>query len=135
VSQKTERRIDLQTIIVCEKCGRQTQEDEAYEHLGRKYCEDCYMDVLSPSKACDPWAVYVAQRSLAGSDKFSTLNAKQRRIVEYVRTKGEVAANDLTEDLNMTEAEFRREFAVVRHMEILKGKKNGAVVVYTLFDA
>jgi hypothetical protein len=92
------------------------------------------MDILSPPKACDPWAVYSAQRSLQGNDKFSTLTPMQRRIVDYVKTKGGVGAKELTEHFNMTEEEFKREFAVLRHMEVLRGTKKGPVVVYMLFD-
>ena len=27
----------------------------------KKLCDDCYMDALSPTKTCDPWAVYTAK--------------------------------------------------------------------------
>jgi DNA-directed RNA polymerase subunit RPC12/RpoP len=63
----------LGTSLVCEKCGREIEEQQKYEHLGRSYCEDCYMDILSPPKACDPWAVYSARSSLQGADKFAAL--------------------------------------------------------------
>ena len=118
----------------CEKCGKKIEEEQRYEHLGRSYCEDCYMDILSPPKACDPWAVYSAQSSLRGKDKFSALTPAQRRIVDYVRAKGEVTAKEVMEHLNLTEEEFRREFAVLRHMEVLRGLKKGPIVMYTLFD-
>jgi hypothetical protein len=39
------------------------------------------------------------------------------------------------EHLGLTAEEFKREFAVLRHMEVLKGLKKGPIVVYTLFDA
>lgn len=41
----------------------------------------------------------------------------------------------MTERLNLTEEEFKREFAVLRHMEVLRGLKKGPIVAYTLFDA
>jgi hypothetical protein len=120
--------------FACEKCGKEIGQEQGFEHLGRSYCEDCYMGILSPPKACDPWAVYVAQRSLQGNDKFSSLTSVQRRIVDCVRTKGEATTKELTEQLNLTEEEFKREFVVLRHMEILQGMKKGPMVMYTLFD-
>ncbi len=123
----------MSTSRTCEKCGKQTE--EPYEHLGRSYCEDCYMDILSPPKACDPWAVYAAKCSLKSNDKFSALTPLQNRIVDHVKAKGEVTAKDLTEHLGLTEEEFKREFAVLRHMEVLRGKKEETTVLYTLFDS
>ena len=122
------------TSLACEKCGKEMDEQQRYAHLGRSYCEECYMDILSPARACDPWAVYAARCSLQGSDKFSALTPAQRRIVDYVRARGEVTIQDVTNDLNLTEEEFKREFAVLRHMEVLRGTKKGPAVMYTLFD-
>jgi hypothetical protein len=121
--------------LSCEKCGKEINEQQRYEHMGRNYCEDCYMDILSPPKACDPWAVYAAKCSLQGNDKFSALTPRQQRIVDFVRAKGEIGLQEATKDLNLTEEEFKREFAVLRHMEVLRGKKKGTTVMYALFDA
>ncbi len=123
------------TSSVCEKCGKEMNEEERYEYKGRGYCDDCYMEVLSPTKACDPWAVYAARSSLQGRDKFSELTPAQRAIVDFVRSKDEVTAKEVTERFGMTEEEFKREFAVLRHMEVLKGVKKGMTVAYALFDA
>lgn len=123
------------TSLVCERCGKEVEEHQRYEYLGRLYCEDCYMDILSPPKACDPWAVYTARSSLQGQDKFSALTPVQRRIADYVKGKGEATAEEIMENLNLTEQELRREFAVLRHMEVLRGTKKETRILYTLFDA
>ena len=122
------------TLSACERCAKEIKEDQGYEHCGKSYCEDCYMNILSPPRACDPWAVYVARSSLQGKDKLSELTSLQRSIVDYVRAKGEVTAKEVTEQLGMTEDEFRREFAALRHMEVLRGTKRDSMVRYTLFD-
>ena len=93
------------------------------------------MDILSPPKACDPWAVYTARTSLQGQDKLCALTPLQRRLVDLVKRKGEASANEIMESLNLTEQELKREFAALRHMEILKGKRKEAGVVYTMFDS
>ena len=122
------------TSLVCERCGKEVEEPQSYEHLGRVYCEECYMDILSPPKACDPWAVYTARSSLQGEDKFSVLTGLQCRIVGFIKEKGEATAEEIIEHLNLTEQEFKREFAVLRHMEVLRGTKKEAIIVYRLFD-
>ncbi len=91
------------------------------------------MDILSPPKRCDPWAVYSAQSSLKGKDKFSTLTPRQLNMVNYLREKGEASMEEMVEKLNLTEETLKREFAALRHMEILKAKKKGDKVYYLLF--
>ena len=91
------------------------------------------MDILSPPKACDPWAVHSAQTFLKGKDKLATLAPLQLRLVNYLKQKGEATLEELIENLNLTEEELRREFAVLRHMEILKATKRGDRIYYLLF--
>jgi predicted HTH transcriptional regulator len=91
------------------------------------------MDILSPPKACDPWAVHSAQTFLKGKDKLSTLTPQQSKIVHYVREKGEATAEEMIKNLHLTEEELRREFVALRHMEILKATKRGDKIFYILF--
>jgi len=91
------------------------------------------MDILSPPKACDPWAVHSAQTFLKGKEKLSNLTPLQTKIVDYIRGKEEVTMEELIENLKLTEKEVRREFAVLRHMEILKATKKGDKIFYLLF--
>jgi DNA-directed RNA polymerase subunit RPC12/RpoP len=117
----------------CAKCGKEIEKQQGYEHQGNMFCEDCYMDILSPPKACDPWAVHSAQTFLKGKDKLSTLTSIQRKIVDYIRGKGEAGIEELAEDLNLTEEVLRREFAVLRHMEVLRATKKEGKILYILF--
>jgi hypothetical protein len=39
----------------------------------------------------------------------------------------------MIKNLNLTEEELRREFASLRHMEILRGTKKGDKILYILF--
>ena len=91
------------------------------------------MDMVSPPKACDPWAVHSAQTFLKGKDKLSTLTPLQTMIVDYIRGKGEAAIEEIVTNLNLTEEEFRREFATLRHMEVLRGTKKDGEIHYILF--
>jgi hypothetical protein len=117
----------------CTRCSKEIEKQQCYEHQGKVFCEDCYMDILSPPKACDPWAVHSAQTFLKGKDKLSTLTPLQLNIVHYVRGKGGAAIEEMVENLNLTEEELRREFAVLRHMEVLRATKKDGKILYILF--
>jgi len=117
----------------CAKCNKQIEKQQRYEHQGKLFCEDCYIDILSPPKACDPWAVHSAQTFLKGKDKLAALTPLQLKLVNYLRQKGEATLEELIENLNLTEEELRREFAVLRHMEILRATKKGDKIFYILF--
>lgn len=117
----------------CSKCGKTLEKHECYEHQGKVFCEDCYMDILSPPKACNPWAVHSAKTFLRGKDKLSTLTTLQLRIVNYIKAKKEATPEEVMESLHLKGDELRREFAVLRHMEILKATKKGDKIFYLLF--
>ena len=118
----------------CTRCSKEIEKQQCYEHQGKVFCEDCYMDILSPPKACDPWAVHSAQTFLKGKDKLSTLTPLQLTIVNYIKKKGEATLEELIQNLNLTEQALRREFAVLRHMEVLGATKKEGKILYILFQ-
>ena len=117
----------------CSRCGKTLEKQQCYEHQSKVFCEDCYIDILSPPKACDPWAVHSAKTFLRGKDKLSTLTPLQTKIVDYIREKGEATIEEMVENLNLAEEILRREFVVLRHMEILRATKKGDKIFYLLF--
>ena len=117
----------------CTRCSKEIEKQQGYEYQGKVFCEDCYMDILSPPKACDPWAVHSAQTFLKGKDKLSTLTPLQLSIVNYIKKKGEATLEELIQNLNLPEQELRREFAVLRHMEVLRATKKEGKILYILF--
>jgi DNA-directed RNA polymerase subunit RPC12/RpoP len=121
-------------ITQCARCSREIEKSHSYEHRGKVYCEDCYMDILSPPKGCDPWAVHSAQTFLKGKDKLSTLALVQLKIVNYIKEKKEATAEEILRDMVLSEEEWRREFAVLRHMEVLGATKKEGKIFYTMFN-
>jgi len=121
------------TMSACTRCGKEIEKQQGYDHHGNVFCEDCYMDILSPPKGCDPWAVYSAQTFLQGKDKLSTLTPLQRTIVDYLKGRGEATMQEMVAHLHLTEETLRREFAVLRHMEILRATKKEGKIFYLLF--
>jgi hypothetical protein len=106
----------------CDRCSQIIDPNEAQEHFGQNLCEDCYMDALSPAKACDPWAVHSAQ-SLAKS-KGGTLELSdiQEHILRILKETGGVEPVTMAERLQITPSDLEREVAPLRHMEKLRAE-------------
>ena len=83
----------------CTKCNKGIEKQQGYEYQGKLFCEDCYMDILSPPKACDPWAVRSAQTFSKGRGKLSSLTASQLKIIDCIRRKTEATTGEIMENL------------------------------------
>ncbi|HZE21923.1 MAG TPA: hypothetical protein VE082_07720, partial [Desulfobaccales bacterium] len=118
--------------LTCAKCSAAIDPDEAREYAGRVLCEDCYMDALSPTQTCDPWAVHTA-KSLKDLPGGQSLTPMQQKLYDLVKERGEVAMAEAATLLGLTDDELRREFAPLRHMEMLRGCKKDNTVFLTLF--
>jgi predicted transcriptional regulator len=68
-----------------------------------------------------------------GKDKLSTLTSMQQNIHDYIKKKGEVTLEEMIENLNLREEEWKREFAVLRHMEVLRATEKEGKILYILF--
>jgi hypothetical protein len=115
----------------CGRCGVRLEEGESREHAGQELCEDCYIEVLTPPQACDPWAVHLAK-----SDKLRSglqLTPRQQQIYDLVKERGAIPFPEAAGLLGLTETELRREFATLRHLELLRGQKQLQQVLITLF--
>ncbi len=106
----------------CTKCGASLEGEEPREHLGEVLCEDCYLDALSPVKTCDPWAVHTA-RSLKDLPGGLTLTPRQQQLYDLVKEQGEVPKQEAARILGVSEDDLQREFAVLRHLEMLRACK------------
>ncbi len=114
----------------CEKCSKQIKQGEEMQHNGKTLCEDCYIDVLSPARGCDPWAVYTA-KSFSGKDAILTEN--QTKILKALEETGGVEPAVLAEMLKMSPADLEREFATLRHMEKARGEMRDGKTVLCLW--
>ena len=115
----------------CEKCGTQIEEGEEREHLGKQLCEDCYMDVLSPVRTCDPWAVHSAKTFEQTMGGTATLTPIQKEILNVLKETGGIEKPELLKRLkeNLSMTQLEREFATLRHMEKARAEKRGDRVV------
>ncbi|MBW2057825.1 MAG: hypothetical protein JRJ26_10065 [Deltaproteobacteria bacterium] len=117
----------------CSRCGKWIRSSEAYNYGGESLCEDCYMDILSPPRVCDPWAVHSAQTHLKHRHGPVELTELQQRIIDFVRAKGRATAEEIATALEISQPQLIREFASLRHMEFLRGVRENGRVYFTLF--
>jgi len=123
-------------IVKCNRCGREVPAENSYQHLEGELCEDCYIDIKYPAKACDPWAVYSATRSresagLVGNEGLTEL---QKKIYEFVKAKGKVTREEILANFNIKEMELQTNLATLRHCELVKGRKEVNCVYLVPFD-
>jgi len=113
--------------VKCNKCEALIKRGEEREYYGRTLCEDCYMDALSPARACNPWAVYTA-KSL--SSKEGAVSETQAKILTILKETGGAEPNILAEKIQVKLPDLEREIAALRHMEKVRAKlKDGKKII------
>ncbi|MGB4215444.1 MAG: hypothetical protein WBJ83_00735 [Thermacetogeniaceae bacterium] len=122
--------------MLCEKCKADVPEEEMFQFGGQKLCEDCYIEIMSRPKPCDPGAVSAAKaaRELQGHKGTKGLTPIQKKIYDYLKKKGSVQREELAEYMNMTLDELQGHFAVLRHCELARGFKEDNKYYFTLMD-
>jgi hypothetical protein len=101
----------------CERCQTTLESGEEREYHGQLLCEDCYMDALSPARACDPWAVHSAKSFERHGGTESSLTELQTRILTLLREAGGLEPEELCRRLEIKPSELEKQLAVLRHME------------------
>ncbi|MCD6353305.1 MAG: hypothetical protein J7M06_03735 [Proteobacteria bacterium] len=109
----------------CERCKSLIPEGEQMEFHGQILCEDCYMDLLSPPKICDPWAVHSARSFLKNSSTELNFSPIQQKILEILQDEGPQEPASLCERLQIKETDLERDIAALRHMEKIRGELKG----------
>lgn len=106
----------------CDRCKENIKETEEREHHGQMLCEDCYMDVLSPAKACDPWAVFTAKSFSKEDGSGAAMTETQSKILQILKETGGAAPEIISAKLQIKPADLEREIATLRHMEKVRGE-------------
>ncbi|MCF8011839.1 MAG: hypothetical protein K9L17_11720 [Clostridiales bacterium] len=120
----------------CERCGCEFPEEEKCEHYGKTLCEDCYIEVIQPPKACDPIAVNIAEntRSQLGQTGTEGLTDLQAKIYNFLKEKEKVTKDQLAEVFDVSSEELEKQFAVLRHCKLVRGYKEGKQIYVTTMD-
>jgi hypothetical protein len=119
--------------MICDRCGEVIPDGEETEHFGQTLCEDCYMQALSPSRACDPWAVRAAQSLNQMDEGYAKLSATQKSIIKALEETGGAEAEVIAERVGIKMPELSREIATLRHMEKVRGEMRDGVKVVCLW--
>lgn len=119
----------------CNTCGAEIVPGEEREHLNQVICEDCYMEVLSPIRTCDPWAIHSAKSFEKHSGSKGLLTPMQSKILDIVKQTGGVESQVLLEKLNndLTPKELEREITALRHMEKIGGERKNDRIIWRLW--
>lgn len=104
----------------CERCMANIEEGEDRNHHGRIVCEDCYMDLLSPAKMCDPWAVHSAKSF--PETQTTQLSDMQQKIIDLLKENGPTEPGIIIERLGVNPLDLEREIVPLRHMEKVRAR-------------
>lgn len=117
----------------CERCHTPIEEGESYDFHGQTLCEDCYIYLINPPKACDPAAVAgaVATRKQLGQSGTVGLTELQKRIYRTIEERGKITREELLAIVEVKPHELERQLAVLRHCELIRGFKEGDKVYLT----
>jgi len=122
----------------CDRCGGPIEEGEERELYGRELCEDCYMDSISPSRMCDPWAEYSAKSFSEEGGSDSEVTETQAKILEILKESGGADPIALFEGLqkegiSIKPSDLEREIAALRHMKKLRGERREGKIFFRLW--
>ena len=109
----------------CERCKAVVAEGEQRALHGQNLCEDCYMDLLSPLRVCDPWAVHSAKTFVKEKAAVVKLTAAQQKIVDILQNEGPQEPENLCQRLQIKKTDIERDIAALRHMK-KKGVNSGS---------
>lgn len=108
----------------CNYCGYERTEDESYTLNGKTLCEDCHMEEPHPVKVCNPLPVMTAKKMTSNNrDPKDKLNEQQKTLYNHIIVNGKVTLQQLCKKFNLTEVKIKNQLAILRHLELIKGKK------------
>lgn len=83
------------------------------------------MEETHPVVRCDPKAVHSA-RVLSQADKPSvkdSLDDLQKGLYKFIADRGKVTLEEICEKFNLSSVRAQNQLAILRHLELIKGKK------------
>ena len=90
---------------------------------------------MNPPKVCDPLAVSstLSVRKQLGQTGTEGLTDLQKQIYNVVAERGTISREELTSLLKMAPQEMERQFATLRHCELLRAFKEGGIIYLTKY--
>ena len=103
----------------CSRCGQEIPANEAHSHQGQSLCEDCYIEVISPEKHCDPWATYLSSRE-SGATGVSSLSDFQKAIHQFIKDQGKATREEVMAKFRLSADDMEPHLNVMRHSGVVK---------------
>ena len=121
--------------VVCQRCGCEVSCGEEFLLNGQVLCDDCYLEESSPVKGCNPLAVYSAKRfkKADGAGAEVDLTEQQRAIYVFIKTRGKATPLELCGEFGLSLRELENQVAILRHLELTKGKKEDGKIYIVPF--
>jgi len=122
--------------VTCARCQSEVSAEDIYFHQDQQVCEDCYMEMLQRPKTCDVAAVQMAKKHRQASGQSGTegLLDIQKKIYNYIKENEKATRQQVLDDLNLSELELDKQIAVLRHCELVKGRKEGNRIYLVPFN-
>lgn len=119
----------------CSNCGSSISQEDKREHAGKIICEDCYLDIVSTMRPCDPWATHSAKSFEQKVNVGEILTPRQKQIMDILCQVNGLELRDilLKLDENISEKDLQRELSTLRHMEKIGGERTHDSVVWKLW--
>ena len=118
----------------CDICDCDLSNEESYSIKGKTLCEDCHMEETHPVKMCNPLPVRVAKKTIGNNkDPKDSLSELQKEIYRHIVNNQNVTAEQLCSKFSLTEVKLNNQLATLRHLELIKGKKDGSNVYIVPF--
>ncbi len=123
-------------MTICARCKVEVANEDSYSHRGQELCEDCYMGALQAPKSCDVAATQhaIKHRRAAGQTGTEGLLEIQQKIYEYIKKEGPATRKQVMDYLNIPEWELDKQVAILRHCELVKGRKSNDKIYLVPFD-
>ena len=109
----------------CQGCGCELSLEESYILDDLTLCDDCYLEKSHPVKACNPLVTYSARRfqESDGLEASERLNELQKAIYTFIKSRGKATVHELSNAFGLSQVETENQLAILRHLELTKGKK------------
>lgn len=120
----------------CDKCRDSIPEGDECRYLSQTLCEDCYIMIVDRAKTCDVAATHAAKkhRAALGQQGTEGLTKLQQEICRFVQEQGKATKAEIARKFQLADWELDKQFAVLRHCEVLRATKVGDQVYIVLFD-
>ena len=119
----------------CQCCGCEIPVEESYVLENLTLCDDCYLERSHRVKTCNPLATYSAKRfqESDGLEATERLNDMQKAIYTLIKSRGKATIQEISSHFGLSQAETENQIAILRHLELTKGKKEGDKVYIVPF--